>query len=89
MVQENDLNTLSDLLYLNMISLDINTFKYNFTNYNMFFNNIDLNSTDLYNTSAKLVNNIANYTLIKNDAIKTHHFLPDYDTEKNLSDLEL
>jgi hypothetical protein len=55
----------------------------------MFFNNIDLNSTDLYNTSAKLVNNIANYTLIKNDAIKTHHFLPDYDTEKNLSDLEL
>jgi hypothetical protein len=89
MINENDLQTLSNLLHFNLINFDPTYSFNNFSNYNMFYNNINLNSIDIYNISLNLVKEINELTFIKNDAAKLNNFLPYYDVEKILSAIEL
>jgi hypothetical protein len=79
---------MSDLLYLNIIKSDPINLNYNFLDYNMLFTNLNLTSTSLQNNSLKLVEELSNLTIIKNDTLKLNGFIGDYSTEKNLLDIE-
>jgi hypothetical protein len=61
---------------------------YSFINYNALFTNLNLKSTGVYNNSLKLVEELSELTVMKNDTLKLSGFVGDYNTEKNLLDVE-